>query len=280
LLHARNNPDGTFPAVTLTKERPGHAELAVDFVEGQSTLVRARAKAPLRLLVPTPRGRAVWAYSSSLGGGLLDGDDLDLHITLTRNATACLLSQSTNKVYRAVARGARQSLHAEVPEGALLALLPDPVCCFAHARFCEQQEVRLHAGASLVLQNGVLDGRAARGERWAFSSYQSRTRVWLDGELRVYDALRLDGEFAARLAETSALGWLLALGPRAEGLATHLLQRLPRAQPGPLQVSASRITDGVMVRTAGEAALVQAFMHAALRPLTDELGGDPFTRRF
>ena len=72
----------------------GHGHLAVARVRGRSVVTRARADSPLRWLLPDNRGHAPWAYTTSYGGGLVDGDALclDAHVgdgaALVRDADA------------------------------------------------------------------------------------------------------------------------------------------------------------------------------------------------
>ena len=42
----------------------------------------AFAESPLRLLTPRNHGSAAWAYTSTLGGGLVDGDRLELDLSV------------------------------------------------------------------------------------------------------------------------------------------------------------------------------------------------------
>jgi dihydropteroate synthase len=64
--------------------------------------MRSRAAGPLRLLHPRAAGRAAWIVTSSLGGGLVDGDDVDsafnrattpgaLDIASKSDAAVCLM---------------------------------------------------------------------------------------------------------------------------------------------------------------------------------------------
>jgi len=106
----------------------------------------AYATSPLRVLTPRNHGRAAWAYTSTLGGGMVDGDAIRLRVEVAPGAAAVLASQGQNRVYRSV-HGCRSELAAEVGEGAFLALLPDPTVCFAGASYRQKTELRLAAGA-------------------------------------------------------------------------------------------------------------------------------------
>src|SRR5690349_4466504 len=112
---------------------PGEAILEVARGEARSVVLRAAARSPLRLLLPRNHGDAIWAYQSSLGGGLVDGDDVTLRVRVGAGAAALVATQASTKVYRSP-RGCRQRVDAEVGDGGLLVLLPDPVVCYAGAR--------------------------------------------------------------------------------------------------------------------------------------------------
>ena len=66
---------------------------------GTGTAVEtAFAESPLRFLTPRNHGSAVWAYTSTLGGGLVDGDRLELEISVGPGARAFVSSQGPTRV--------------------------------------------------------------------------------------------------------------------------------------------------------------------------------------
>lgn len=78
-------------------------------------------------------------------------------------------------------------------EGALLAVLPDPVTCFAGARYSQRQSFLLAPGASLVLVDWLTCGRRALGEAWALASYESSNRVFWGERLVALEQVRVRG---------------------------------------------------------------------------------------
>ncbi len=151
--------------------------------------IRAR---PPALHVPggeimQPAEGANWVYSVTYGGGLLSGDAVAVDVDVGRGCTTVLATQSSTKVYGpkritdcpAPDGVTRQTLRATVGDGALLALLPDPVVCYAHAVFDQDQVVELDEGGSVVSVDCLTAGRVLRGERWDFSSFVSGTTVSL-----------------------------------------------------------------------------------------------------
>ena len=119
---------------TETVANPGEGAITFELSGGRTAVTRAVARSPLRLLTPRPPGPAAWAFTSSFGGGIVDGDVLRIDVSVGEGASALVTTQASTKVYRSP-KGARQVLSATVAEGALLALLPDPVACFGGANF-------------------------------------------------------------------------------------------------------------------------------------------------
>jgi urease accessory protein len=253
---------------------PGEAILEVARGGARSVVTRAAARSPVRLLLPRNHGHAVWTFVSSLGGGLVDGDHAALRVKVGAGAAALLTTQASTKVYRG---DSRQRVEADVADGGLLVVVPDPVTCFAGASLEQATEVRLGAGASLILVDAVTCGRAARGERWQMARYRSSVTVHREGRLVLRDAVELDpahGALAARIG-------------RFDGLATVVAVGDDLAAPGPASdrdwvVARSRLGDGVtLVRAAATSAeRLHRGVRSLLEALPKLLGDDPFSRKW
>src|SRR5215831_13493636 len=114
----------------------------------RSAIHRARPSGPLRLLCPRRPGRAAWVVTGNLGGGLVDGDDLALEVTVEHGATCVVTTQASTKVYRGQTRQ-RTTVRVHGAGAAILA--PDPIVPFRGAQFAQTTEIELDAAASLVL---------------------------------------------------------------------------------------------------------------------------------
>ncbi len=235
----------------------------------------AYAESPLRLLTPRNHGTAAWAYTSTLGGGLVDGDRLALDVSVGPGARAFVSSQGPTRVFRS-ARGATSVTAARVAAEGALVLCPDPTACFAGARYTQETEVTLAPGASLALWDVLSAGR----ERWGFTRCRSTLRVlpWLD-ETWLLDPEH--GPLQERMGRFGAIGTLLVVGPLFAGMASAARERIDAApaRPGaPLVESASPLDGGALViRLAGPS--VQALVHRLrthLAALPSLLGDDPW----
>ena len=281
--------DATTPGTTAPEPtpRPGAGRLAVERVGGRSAVRRAWATSPLRLLTPRNHGHAAWVYTSSHGGGLVDGDDIELRASVGAGAAAFLSTQSATKVYRSP-RGTRAALDADVGENALLVAAPDAAVCFAGSRYRQTQRIALAAGARLVLVDRVTSGRRESGERWRFDEYVSRTSVHLGGRLVMHDAVALrasDGGLAARFGRFDVLAAALVIGRGLEEEAARIDARV-RAEP--VRRGADRLVAAAPVGGAG------CILRIAGRTLEDVdgaladllgfvpglLGDDPWARKW
>ena len=91
----------------------------------RTVVATAFAASPLRLLTPGNHGDAAWVFLASLGGGLLDGDRIDIDVDVGEGASALLGTQASTKVYRSAGSatgslGSSQRLSARVAAGARL----------------------------------------------------------------------------------------------------------------------------------------------------------------
>ena len=254
---------------------------------GSATAIRAAyAESPLRLLTPRNHGAGAWAYTSTLGGGLVDGDRVRLEVELGPGALAFVSTQGPTRVYRSPG-GCESEVHARVGAGAALVLAPDPFSCFAGARYRQRTEIDLGAGASVASCDVLTAGRSARGERWAFSRCLISLGVRRGGEALVEEALLLDpahGALAERLGRFDALGTLLVAGPLFAGLRERIRQRIdgaPLASAARLLAAASPVGgDALVARFAAES--VEELLRSLrehLAELPAVLGDDPWARK-
>jgi len=283
----------------LTTPHAGSAHLTFTRCGSATVLTRAFAASPVKLFATNGRGGTCWVYAATLGGGLVGGDDIRLRAEVTDGARALLTTQASTKVYRSL-RPSRQSLNATVDAGALLAVVPDPVVCFAGADFTQTQRYDLHADASLVMVDWITSGRHASGERWAFSRYESRFDIKRSSKRTFFDALVLEPHIDSvveRMGRFDVLLTAVMTGPLVAAAATDIVTRVAQASIDPstregslragpstrdLVMSASRLRDGgALLRMAGTS--VEQMGHALrahlafLSPLT---GDDLWSRKW
>lgn len=263
----------------------GEAQFSVQQLRASSVVTRLYHHSPLRLFAPRAPAAMPWLVQTSLGGGLVDGDRLRVEGDVGPGAALYLGTQAVTKVYRG---RAEQHVEVSIGDGGLLALVSDPVMCFADADFAQSLRFTLAPTASLLLVDGLLAGRVHYGEHgeiWRLASYDSHISITRGGAPLVEDRVRLrasDGALAPRFGRFHAIATIWAIGPRlatiAEGWRT--VARGNRAD-GDALVAHGEPWPGVhVVRLAAisHAALVRA--QQSLLDLAAILGEDPHARRY
>jgi urease accessory protein len=251
----------------------------------KTVLATAFATSPLRFLAPRNHGSASWVFLSNLGGGLVDGDRLDVDVDAQQDSTVLLGTQASTKVYRSP-HGCSQRYSLRVGAGAAVALIPDPVVCFEGARYSQSVTVELEAGASIVVLDAYTCGRAARGEHWRFARLESRIQIDLRGRPRLVDATTLDhahGDIAQRMGRFLALATLVAIGPRFAPVQRAILAANDGATTDTRAICApsSAGHDGAILRVGAESfECASRKLRSSFAALAEVLGDDPFARKW
>ena len=192
---------------------------------------------PLKII--SPRTDAVdhclTIFLLNYGGGFVSGDVVRVHASIESSACkVAFITQGSTKLFkqqRQHEQSAAQTLEITVAKGCgetVIALLPDPIQPFAQSEFKQVQVVRLSGGSdSLVLLDWFTSGRIAYDHApWQFTSYESNNQVYVDGRLRLRDAIRLDdGDKAQRMSQYNCYATLIVCGPAFEALQSTLQER-------------------------------------------------------
>jgi urease accessory protein len=203
-----------------------------------------------------------------------------------RGAIALLATQASTKIYRSL-QPSSQFISAAIHHDALLAVLPDPVVCFAEADFSQEQHYDVAASGNLVLLDWITSGRHAAGERWAFTRYRSRIQISRDSRMIFFDGLTLQREtdsIAARMGRFDVCATCVISGPRVADAAASILasvSQLPVRMHADTIESACPIAGGTLLRVAGTSLeQVATLLRARLDFLPLHLGDDPWTRKW
>jgi urease accessory protein len=137
---------------------------------------------PVKFINPRPLGGCCQVYISNYGGGLVDGDAIQMKVDCRPGSRLYLGSQSSTKVYRSHGnKGCLQETVGSVGAGSLAVVCPDPVVPFEGSRYRQSQVWRVHPEGDLILFDWLQPGRAARGEVFAYHHVRSDLRVLRPG---------------------------------------------------------------------------------------------------
>ena len=228
---------------------------------------------PLKII--TPRTDAVdhclTCFLLNYGGGFVSGDVVRVHASIESSACkVAFITQGSTKLFKQQQQheqSAAQTLEITVAKGCgdtVIALLPDPIQPFAQSGFKQAQILRLSgASDSLVLLDWFTSGRIAHDhEPWQFNSYESSNQVFVDGRLRLRDAICLDdGDKAQRMKHYNCYATLIVFGPAFEVLQSTVQERFAseervrkQKQQGQMNIvwSASHMRQFTICKVAGE----------------------------
>ena len=273
--------------VTTLRTTAGTAHLKFSRSGTDTVLTRAFATSPAKLIATKARGTSCWVYAATFGGGLVGGDAIQLTAEVAADARALVTTQASTKVYRSL-RPSKQTITADVDAGGLLAVVPDPVVCFAGADFTQCQRYDLHADASLVVVDWMTSGRHAAGERWVFSKYESCLDIRRHAQPVLFDTIVLEQELdpvAERMGRFESLLTAVFTGPLVSATVDTIVDRTSR-QPiscgEDLVVSAARLRDGGLLLRAASASVERlgGTLRELLTFLPPLVGDDLWSRKW
>ena len=160
--------------------------IALEYIRrrGRTVFGRTNAQTPWHLLPPIYLDESGSAYTLLVNpsGGLVGGDRLSIRLSVGPDAHALISTPSANRVYRSLSQEAVQDVSITVAKGGILEWMPEHTIPFAGSRFRQEIDVRLEAGATLVLWDAVASGRIAHGERWRFASLENHIQITMPSQ--------------------------------------------------------------------------------------------------
>lgn len=189
-----------------TTTDPWQAWLALGFArQGDTTrLVERSHFGPLRVQKPLyPEGGDIChAIVVHPPGGVVGGDQLDIHACVGDGANAFITTPGAAKWYKANGRVSRQSVHLNVGDAGSLEWLPQETIFFDSADVQLDTVVELGSEASYLGCETLCFGRTASGERFSSGRVAQRTSIRLNGKLVWFE----QGELSAGDTMCSSLG--------------------------------------------------------------------------
>ena len=154
------------------------SHLELKSVRNRTQVVRMLHRAPLRLFQTQCGRQTAEIFTSTFGGGILQGDRTHLKIGCGARTRTVIRSQANTQVYKnPMGIPSIQSIAGTLQEESLLVLAPDPVVMHREALFHLDQHWDLADDASLVLLDSFQSGRSESGEQFQFREYLSNIHI-------------------------------------------------------------------------------------------------------
>ena len=157
-----------------------HAKFAY---EGRTRLANLYAKAPLKIAKTFPQEKALSVCVMDASPGLLAGDFYEFDWHLGAQCEVHITTQGFTRVHPSRENPCLIQQKINLESGARLEWFPEPLMLYSGAALRAESEIKIAAGATILMGEVFCAGRIGRGESWAFASYENRLRVHLDGEL-------------------------------------------------------------------------------------------------
>ena len=189
----------------------GTIALAVTTNGARTRRARVHEAGSLRVRFPNAAGDALEAVIVNTGGGMTGGDRFSNEMTVRTGARLTAVTAAAEKIYRSTGPDTEMDVRLDVHAGGRLCWLPQETILFDQARLSRRIEIDLADGASLLMAEAVVFGRAAMGEAMNRGLFADRWRLRRDGRLIFADGARLDGAVAEKLAQPAVASGGIAL---------------------------------------------------------------------
>jgi urease accessory protein len=174
--------DGPAPQPSGAPGKHGVLEMEFARAGSRSVLAHLRRQAPLLAQQAlywdeyVPAMPCVFMITTS--GCIVQGDRLDVSISVGQGAMAHVTTQAATKVHRMDAGLAEQSTRLDLADGTYLELLPGPVIPHRRSRFITSTTVSVAATATVLIAELVAPGRKHHdGELFQYDLYSSELTI-------------------------------------------------------------------------------------------------------
>ena len=167
--------------------RLGVAELTLALRDGRTRLAHSSTRPPLQVQGVLHPERSLPAMAlvllSNPTGGIFQGDDHRISVTVETGAAAHVSTQGATRVHAMPLGQAKQCVSLEVAPGGYLEYLPDPLIPYQDSDFQQRTTIAVKPGGILVFWDVLTPGRLAMGEAFQYRRLASHLEVL--GEDRV-----------------------------------------------------------------------------------------------
>jgi urease accessory protein len=199
-------------AIFAANRARGSVIFDVHQVEGLTRRRHLHESGSLRVRFPSPEADGLSAVFVNTAGGVAGGDAFGIEIAAGEGTRLSVTTAAAEKIYRAEGPAAQLGISLKAAAGAHIAWLPQETILFDRARLDRKIDIDLADGASLLLCEIVVFGRAAMGERMQAGEFVDRWRLSRGGRLVFAENIRLDGDIGEKLGRAAVAKGGVAVG--------------------------------------------------------------------
>lgn len=234
-----------FSSIRLHQRSTGHASASFVQRNNRPRLRDLRQQGSAKAMILEER-EVVFLNTS---GGLTGGDLLDYNLLLGAGARITATTQTAERVYRSNSGAAHMTVTMNVGEGGHLDWLPQETILFEGARARRRTEIVLGTGATCMMAETVVLGRAAMGETVNWADFHDWRMVRRNSVPVHLETLRLSAErlapSIAGLDGARAFATVVLVAPEAGGALGAVRTRL---NCGDVRAAASCLEGRLVIR--------------------------------
>ncbi|MEL6920459.1 MAG: urease accessory protein UreD [Pseudomonadota bacterium] len=184
----------------------GSARLQTMHVDARTRIADLYQHANAKIRVPKHHGAALEAVLINTAGGLTGGDILNWSLIAGPKTRTVVSTQACERIYKSAHGAAQVSTKLDIGDDAHLLWLPQETILFEGASLQRSLEADLHPTGRLTAMETIVMGREAMAETISQLHFNDRWMVTADDKPVHADAIRIDQNALAGLAEQARLG--------------------------------------------------------------------------
>jgi urease accessory protein len=242
MMNAQSHPIADTSAHQRSK---GLASVRFAHVRGRAALRDLRQQGSAKVIT-LPGPEAVFLNTS---GGLTGGDRLSYTVQVGADTRVTATTQTAERAYRSEQGHALVDVQMEVGAGGHLDWLPQETILFDNAAVRRRTQIALGAGASCLMAESVVLGRAAMGEEVRTLSFHDWREITRDNAPLHLEVLSLtDARLRAQAAGLAGMRAFASVVLVAEGAADRLQSVRDVLDHTGVRAAASALPGRLMVR--------------------------------
>ncbi|WP_300261384.1 urease accessory protein UreD [Clostridium sp.] len=128
-----------------------------------------------------------------LGGGYIEGEKCSTYIELKENTRCILTTQAPTIIYKSVnGNSSKQMTSIKLEKNSVLEYMLDNTILFKDAIYEQTTDIHMDKDSTLIYTDGFTSGWSPNGEKFKYNFAHMKTRVFIDGEIKLLDNLILD----------------------------------------------------------------------------------------
>lgn len=203
----------------------GAASVSFAMANGRCVLRDLRQQGSAKCITLPGTGGGPEAVFLNTSGGLTGGDRLGYALQVGAGGRVTATTQTAERVYRSTSGAAQIDISFDVGAGGHLDWLPQETIIFDRAQARRRSVITLGDGASCLMAETIVLGRAAMGEDVHTLSFHDWREVRQAGRPLHLEVLALDDarlrSHAAGLAGQRAFASVVMVGPHAQNALPH-----------------------------------------------------------